>query len=50
MLNTDFFKILNNKINACDKIAGNPFDNKKLIVIWVEDVTDKKFNNEKSNN
>lgn len=33
-----FFKILNKKINAYDKMASNPFDaEKRLVIVWVEE-------------
>ena len=36
-----FFKILNKKINMYDKLATNPFtDKKRMIIVWVEDEKD----------
>jgi hypothetical protein len=32
-----FFKTLNSKINKYDKIASNPFENKRLVIVWVEE-------------
>lgn len=49
-----FFKILNRKINMYDKLATNPFtDKRKMIIVWIEeggldsyrvDIDDKKRN------
>lgn len=44
MADTNFFKILNSKIHMYDKIAQNPFENKRLIIVWVEDVVDDNNN------
>ena len=38
---SSFFKILNRKINMYDKMATNPFTEKKnIIIVWVEESKD----------
>lgn len=42
MKDFQFFKILNSKINKYDKLASNPFENKRLVVVWVEEPDENK--------